>query len=531
MRLEIHGDGPLYRDPSVMPDAQPGPWAPGDVREIFACGASAPAQGEDGPPGGDGGGDEPRRPGGPAERLRRGDHPELAERLLTELAAGGEPVVFDEGAMWRYEPRSGLWVAFRRHELEVRVAAYAGLPCARERDPEVTLKYLDLVGAVNVAQAMARSDGFFRDAAPGVCFSNGFLRVDDGRHPRLEPHSPAHRARHALPVPWVQHAPSPRWNAYWDEVFSGVPVDDLNERFELVQEFVGACLLGRATEFQRCLVLLGEGANGKSVCLDVVASMFPPGSVTHVPPQEWAREYSIAQLRGSLLNSVSELPERDILEGDRFKAVVTGDPVTARAPYEPAYSFRPRAGQLFAANKLPAFRDRSHGFLRRFLVVPFERQFDPKAADKTLAGRIVQTELAGVVCWALEGAARLLRRGHYREARASDEAKRDWQRSNDSPLEFLVACARDVVAPSISAPETVAGQPHIRAEDLYTAYRHWCTKAGFLAVNIRAFGQSVKGAVQAKRTKSGVVYFCRVVDPYSFAAESAAALQGELGWN
>ena len=93
---------------------------------------------------------------------------------------------------------------------------------------------------------------------------------------------------------------------------------------QLVREFFGACLLGIAPWYQRALIGVGVGANGKSTLSDVMLQCMPPGTTSAIPPQDWGQEYRRAMLMGKNLNSVGELPEREILASEALKSIVAG---------------------------------------------------------------------------------------------------------------------------------------------------------------------------------------------------------------
>lgn len=56
-----------------------------------------------------------------------------------------------------------------------------------------------------------------------------------------------------------------------------------------------------------------------------------------------------------LENVCDELDAGKSLGSDRFKALVTGDPVSAKIVYQRVFSFVPKALHIFATNQLPNF--------------------------------------------------------------------------------------------------------------------------------------------------------------------------------
>ena len=345
--------------------------------------------------------------------FQRGDEAEIAVHLLDELATT-EAVVHDEGQFYRYQEATGLWEVIEDEEISRAIQGFAGSRVLKDKHT-TTLRITAAVvrGTRVLAAARARTQGFFENALPGFAFSNGFVRVDgNGLH--LEPHSASHRARAGFSFPFDPSARAVRFEQFRAEVFAGDP--DADEKSQCLQEFGGACLIGRATRPAKALVLTGEGRNGKSTYQDIIAATIPEGAKESIPPHYWEMEYYREKLRGKLLNLVPELPKADILRSEAFKAITAGDTIVARAIRKAPIRFRPVAGHLFAANTLPAVDDASRAFWGRIIVIPFNNVFsvDQGNADTDLASTIIATELPGVVLWALHGAARLLSRGAQR---------------------------------------------------------------------------------------------------------------------
>jgi P4 family phage/plasmid primase-like protien len=385
-----------------------------------------------------------------AERpcLVRGDEAELADLLLDDLRffhAGMEWVdyhlrrdwiIADEGAIWAYRPSRGIWERIPPELLTRIVKGFAGCwifvrvkpPKGGGGEPEEIYKPLlvgsrHTAGAAKLAQAEVTRAGFFAGARQGIPFANGLLTVEEGKLV-LRPHSPDHRARHALDVDWDPEATAPRWQAFLEEMLDP-------ESAAVFREFVGLCLLGLATRFQLCLLLFGPGGNGKSTAIDIVASLVPPAALASVSPQKWGEDYHRAELVGKLLNVVSELPASEVVSTEAFKSIITGDAIGARRPAEPAFSFRPIAGNIFAANEFPATADFSLGFWRRLLILPFLRAVAEEKKNTELAREIAREERQGIYTWALTGALTALARGRLVEPEASKRLKGRWRIESD----------------------------------------------------------------------------------------------------
>jgi P4 family phage/plasmid primase-like protien len=423
--------------------------------------------------------------------FERGDEAEVAKMLLTEL---GNTTVFDEASIYTYDPKRGIWVAHGEPELSRRVQALAGTQVHAPKQPRHLRVDSKMVrGSIRLAADLAHRAGFFRAAPKGFPFQNGFVIVDS-QGVRLLPHSPDHRARAALPYDYDPAAPSPKFDNFLLEVFQGD--SDAEEKKALLQEFVGACLVGSATNMAKAVLLLGSGRNGKSTFIRIIKELFPEECQAAISPQDFEREYHRAELRGKLINVITELPKADLLRTEAFKAIIAGDPITARRIRHDPVRFEPRAGHLIAANTLPSVDDQSPAFFARLLLVSFNRKFvdkdDPESsktehslAHKGLAEDIIRTELPGIMRWALAGAARLQARGptaQYTVPQSHAALLESWRQSSDQVRQFL----EEATTPTDIAAERTTGR------DLYRAYREWANDSGHRPLAANKFGERVK---------------------------------------
>ena len=94
--------------------------------------------------------------------------------------------------------------------------------------------------------------------------------------------------------------------------------------------------------------------------------------------------------------------------GDIFKRIASGEPISTRQLYKDVATLTDYAKMLFCLNELPKTNDKSNGYFRRFLIVPFKVQI--------LAENIVSTELPGIMNWVLEGRERLITQSGFTES-------------------------------------------------------------------------------------------------------------------
>lgn len=478
----------------------------------------------------------PARPPMP-DAFELGDHVELARRLLIDIQGDSpEPIAYDEGSFWRYHPLWGIHQQVNPTELRRTVAGYSGMPVERGRGATpLHVSDSTINGVIAVCRDLSGQHEFFHSARRGIAFRDVFVTIEEGGIV-TRAHSPLHRARHALPFEYRPDAPCPRWEQFLREVFTpiirddGEVVNDGADRAALVQEFFGGSLFGLAVRLGIALVLTGEGSNGKSVLLQVIPQIFPSAAVAALPPHEWGRPFSRADLVGKILNVVSEMPSGEINQSDLFKAVITGDRISAEQKYKPTFTFNPTAAHIFACNKLPVTRDHSYGYWRRFQVVHFGREFAESEQDTGLVDNLL-AELPGIAAWVIQGASRLISQGRYTRPRSSDLAKSEWQKDTDQVQGFIEECVsrtnpkdRDPREPRDSIPSIAT-----TVSELYDAYTRWAARAGHHAVSKVEFGRRMARHLQPGRCSVERYYFARLNDRGAQLLDLPPGMRNGLG--
>jgi P4 family phage/plasmid primase-like protien len=436
--------------------------------------------------------------------FERGDQVELAEKVLETL--GPVPLTCDAGEVWQYQPARGIWEIVPGPRLRTIAASFAGCPVGvgnpkPRKDgtvPEkrvVKLTAPAVAGAVRIGMDRLEADpdrvtfNFARGDGPrGVAFRNGFVTVRDGAITLL-PHAPEHRARHAYDFDYDDTLETPLLDAFFAELFKDTTALERDLRTALLQEFVGACLIGEATRYQRCIVLYGTGGNGKGELLRILRGLFPPEAVCGLVPQWWGDRFRAVLLLNKLANFCDELPDAEIMGGEAWKLVVTGDPIPMERKNRDAFMHAPNAGHMFATNTPIRTTDHSDGFWRRPLVVALTRKFEGDGARVLDAGaKVLEMEAPAIAAWGIRGAARAQTQGGYTVPPSSLALSRQWRDENDQVRGYF-------------AEQPITGR--VQADTLYKAYKTWASDNGLGPMSSTMFARRIQAAELAHRERSG----------------------------
>ena len=163
------------------------------------------------------------------------------------------------------------------------------------------------------------------------------------------------------------------------------------------------------TALQKCFFLIGSGANGKSVLIDVLTAIFGDDNVSNVEMSALSEDFQRIKFLDSLLNISSET-KTDVKGAEAiFKQLVVGDKVTGCYKGKDFVDFRSRAKMIFACNEIINAKDITYGFLRRICFIKFPVKFTDspsKENEKLLDIRITEKLLkhkSAIFNWVIEG--------------------------------------------------------------------------------------------------------------------------------
>jgi P4 family phage/plasmid primase-like protien len=384
----------------------------------------------------------------------------------------------DNDVLWAFDPDTGTWSP--DGERALRHAARQSLG-SHHYGGNVLEELKNQVRADPAAEVW--NDEFGLEAGK-LAVENGLLdlrKAYEGDDDALRDLQPEDYALNRLPVAYDPEVDPETWYGFVGDVVETSMITTL-------QEYVGHCL-HRENLFERALLLVGGGENGKSTFLNTIEAVLGDDNTTSVSPFDFGDKPSLARIHGSLANISVEL-EGGSLRGKNlanFKKLTGGDSIQAKRLYQGPYNFTYDGGMLFATNEVPEVpvSDDDTAFWRRWIIVHFDNQFPEGSSrrDPTLGKRLKEPEnLSAVLNWAVEGWGRLLEKGEFSNvAETPDKTRQQWQSWGDSVDYFLSNVATsDDDAPNVSTHEA------------WGVYRHWCRENGYDFVGQSKFTNAAK---------------------------------------
>ncbi|MBU2743362.1 DNA primase family protein [Acidithiobacillus albertensis] len=402
-------------------------------------------------------------------------HTEIARHL-----AGDFRILFNRGDFWQFQEHTGIWTLIPPEVIKRRtqsVCEQIGAPANASR--------------VNGTEAMAHSV-YYQDVAwdatnpRAICVKNGVLVYADGKW-ELTPYEAEDYRRVSLPITYDPDAKCPLFTKFVQEIFAGA--EDANERILSLVELMGLTLTS-STEFEKAALLVGSGANGKSVTLRLLADMVGQYA-SGINPAEFDNRFQRASLDAKLANIVTELPEGTTLPDGAIKAIISGEACTVEHKHRDPFVMTPICKIWIGSNHMPSTRDFSPALFRRFTVLTFPNVFPEESRDTRLSEKL-RSEIPGILNILLVALGHAFDRGHLTSPPSSVEAVQNWKRDSDQVLTFL--------------EEEMIREPgaKIASGEAYTLYQAWASEAGIQRpVSRKSFTTRIEALRWAEAGRTG----------------------------
>jgi putative DNA primase/helicase len=381
------------------------------------------------------------------------DHLDLARMTLDEI--GRENVICTDAFVWRWQDL-GVWT--QQDDRAIKQAVQSRL----DGEPLIDVTANLVNGVTDVLKSdIYRPEHKFNLGNPETvnCLS-GEIELHSDKW-MLLPHCREHYRTTQIPVEHNPRADAPLFRAFLAQVFRDDP--DRDDKTRAVLELMGYTLMSHARH-EKFVMLIGPGANGKSVLLAVLEGLLGPENVAGVQPANFDRSFQRAHLHQKLANIVTELKQGEVIADAELKAITSGEPSTVEHKFKDPFVMRPFATCWFGTNHMPHTRDFSEALFRRATILQFNRTFAPQEQDPMLKNKLL-AELPGILNITLDAYACALVDG-FTQPESSNDAKKEWRLEADQVAQFVDdACQRD---PESRTP----------AGDVFRAYQSWAQDNG-----------------------------------------------------
>lgn len=301
---------------------------------------------------------------------------------------------------------------------------------------------------------------------------NGVVDLPTGN---IRPHSEFWYSPVQIPIIYDPAAQCPIWDSFLQQLFPPT-------YFPFIHEVIGSLMT--PTNFQQvCLWLKGEGSNGKSTFVRAVANFVGQDNYRTFRIAELDHGVFVAaQLAGRLLVADTDTKKVVLKSTDTFKKYISGEDIMAQHKHQQLFTYRPFGKMIFCGNHEIEAEDKSWGFRRRILTVPFTRTFSPGQVEQDdLLDRLKDpSELSGLLNKAILGWRSLQQSRKFTLPAEVSAATESTQARNSNFIQFQEENLQ------------VGGEFHIAKSKLLDNYNKWLTKHSYPPVTGGDLGRIIK---------------------------------------
>ena len=267
-------------------------------------------------------------------------------------------------------------------------------------------------------------------------------------------------------------------------------------------------LCPNATKVQQCFIYKGEGSNGKSSLFDIQTALLydKDKSVCGIGLGQFSGDpHIMAMAEGRRINIVRD-DTVDGKIGGVFKSAVCGESVTVNKKHKDHVLMCFNMAWFYGLNRMPVTSDKSYGFFRRPIFIPFNVRFGTAEQVKTgeadkvgvpgIVEDIISNEMDIVFMWAYEGLKRLKANNwKVTQSEASIQEMEEYKEEADTAYSFY--------------KNNLVKMPgnKIKASELYTRYEEWCFSEKINnPMSAKEFGRQL-ASFGHKKKKTSTWYF------------------------
>lgn len=277
------------------------------------------------------------------------------------------------------------------------------------------------------------------------------------------------------------------------------------EVIDLFEEMLGAVLL-KHNRYQKAFLFYGSGSNGKSTILDLLRTFLGMRNYSTIALEQVTAQFKTAELENKLANIGDDVDNVVLKDTGTLKKLFSGNAVLVERKGERPFTIEPYATHIYSCNAIPRSLDKTDGFYRRWLLIPFNARFsvDDEDYDPMIGDKITEpVALSYLLNIGIRGAQRLIKRGHFTEPQSVKDALEAYKADNSTVLSWIEDKELN--------EDYFLEKPR---DTLYSEFSDWCKCSGIKASNItgkKTFFKEVVGKFdleeKPKQKTDGKRYF------------------------
>lgn len=422
-------------------------------------------------------------------------------RLNTEQAgravlAYGGPIAWGrDSGFWSYQ--EGVWRSDRK------VVVYRLTRLLRDRYTTTHRKNVEEWLTTNTEELQGLPHENY------INFKNGMLDWKAEPEPKLIPHDPIYYSTVQMGCDWDPHATCPTFDAWLTDILHP-------DYIALCWEMIGY-LMCCGNKMQVAFMLYGRGQNGKGTLLSVIEALLSSDSIAAKSLNALnSDKFAAIDLFAKTANIAGDIDATFQESTANFKKLTGTDTYAAERKYGDSFNFVSWAVPMFSANDIPGSADTSEGYLRRWVLLHFQKHIDKSQRDLSIAERL-KAEIPGIAARAVPALRTLWARGYFEPAGEAAKGSELIADKIDQVRRWVKVAER---APEHFAP----------ADRLYHTYTAWAERTHTGTLSSEAFFHRLEAIGFERVNQSGVDGYVGLLDSHTSSrmarADSASFMEG-----
>lgn len=268
-----------------------------------------------------------------------------------------------------------------------------------------------------------------------------------------------------------------RFNKFLESI-----LPDSKDRLIILEAF--ACvLIHRLVNFEKIIMLIGDGHNGKSTLLKIMEIVLGHKNISHISIHDILyNRFAKSGLDGKMANIYADISSDEVLSKlGILKSLVSGDPVSVEKKNKNAFDLINTAKFFFSCNALPEIKEDSDAIFRRFIIAEFNEQFKGDKSNPNLLNELsTETEKSGILNLLIHHARNILDAGKLTYSDSTDIIRNEWK------------IKADPIASFVNLHVMKESNQRVTKSEMYKHYVEFCSFRKLVVKSEKSFSGSLK---------------------------------------
>ena len=317
-----------------------------------------------------------------------------------------------------------------------------------------------------------------------VSMRNGLLDIETQD---FYEHTPKYFNQTAVPFDYDPCAPKPeRWLTFLDQLWPKEPL-----AIVVLGEWFGYVVSGRL-DLHKILLTIGPTRGGKGVIARILSALIGKQNVCGPTLNSLGTDFGLAPLIGKSLAIISDarfVGKNGNVVVERLLSISGEDTLTVNRKYRDQWCGKLPSRLHVISNELPRLGDASTAIVGRIVLLIMTHSW--LGRENHALECDLQTELPGILNWALKGLQRLTIENNncFTRLPSADEA---------------IVAMRDLASPVAAFVRErceVNQDGRVSVDDLYKEFKIWAENNGHAKPSKHVFGRDIRAAVPGVRVE------------------------------